>query len=249
MTTSLPATLLGRTRDRIVAELGLREVTAADGGPLMPLVGAGGPVAGQSVGTLRVWDGGGLLRMVSIALVVPPMVDSHMLFAFTRPDSAVPHFTLDSVFAGGSYAFHLDLIPRLELAANVPYARAAYAPLTETFETTRKLPGLTPAAIGPLQAALMSPWMLVSRADEVAFRAIDPAVDRYVEHWLGLVKGGVPAAALEGAIGWDTLAARDARNKAAIFDPAIDPVWANVARLVGEAASAKMREHLTRGLA
>ena len=166
-------------------------------------------------------------------------LDSHMLFAFTRPDSAVPHFTVDAVFAGGSYAFHLDLIPRVDLGANLAYLRQVYEPLTETFMGARGTTGLSPAALGPLQLALMSPWMLAYRADEAAFRAIDPFVDRYLEHWLGLLAGGVTTDVSAAA-----LAARDAANRAAIFDPTVDPVWQQVSRLIGEGTSERVRGFL-----
>ena len=40
------------------------------------------------------------------------------------------------------------------------------------------------------------------------------------------------------------IAERDRLNKAALFNTEIDPVWANVARLIGEPAAAEMREIL-----
>ena len=73
--------------------------------------------------------------MVTSTIVVPPIqLDSHMMFAFTPSDSAVPHFTLDSVRAGDHHAFHLDLIPRLDLGAHLAYMDACFTPLTPTFD-------------------------------------------------------------------------------------------------------------------
>ncbi len=43
----------------------------------------------------------------------------------------MPHFTLDSVLGQGSYAFHLDLIPRVELATHLTYVDWAHTPLTD----------------------------------------------------------------------------------------------------------------------
>lgn len=246
---SLPAALVDTTRDRIVSTLGLAEVTGPDGGPLTPLVGAGGPVAGQPVGALRVFTGAPLLQLVTIDLVVPAFgLDSHMLFAFGRPDDALPHFTVDAVFAGGSYAFHLDLLPRVDLGAHLAYVDHVFAPLTEVFEAARGTAGWTPAAIGPRQRALMSPWMLVQRADAAGFGRLPAVVGAYLDHWLGLAQRGVPDAALAG-VDRAGLALRDQRNKAAVFDPDVDVVWAQVARLVGEPAAAHARGLLRRGAA
>ena len=115
--------------------------------------------------------------MVYVGLGVPTIgLDSHMVFAFTRATSVVPHFTLDSVQGQGSYAFHLDLIPRAELATHLTYVDWAHTPLTATFEEVGARAGLSKAAIGPRQFAMMSPWMLVHRADEDAFVAIEDAV-------------------------------------------------------------------------
>ena len=61
------------------------------------------------------------------------------------------------------------------------------------------MPGLSPAHLSPRQYAIMSPWMLAKRATAEAFAAIDDLVDAYLDHWLGLVHGGIPEAALEGA--------------------------------------------------
>ena len=63
----------------------------------------------EPVGTVRLFSGGPIHKLVYIGLAVPMIgLDSHMVFAFTAPDSAVPHFTLDSVLAGPHFAFHLD---------------------------------------------------------------------------------------------------------------------------------------------
>jgi len=246
---SLPTALVDDTRDRIVTTLRLAEVAGPSGGPLVPLLGAGGPVAGQPVGALRVFTGAPLLQLVTIDLVVPAFgLDSHMLFAFGRPDRALPHFTVDAVFAGGSYAFHLDLIPRVDLGAHLAYVDQCFGPLTEVHDAAAGTPGWSPAKIGPRQRALMSPWMLVQRADEDGFRRLTPVLGAYLDHWLTLAQHGVPEAALAG-VDRAALAVRDQRNKDAIFDPDVDPVWAQVARLIGEPAAAHARGLLRRGAA
>jgi hypothetical protein len=164
-------------------------------------------------------------------------LDSHMLFAFTDTEGAVPHFTVDSVRNGPDYAFHLDLIPRLDLAVELAYMDAVFAPLTATFKAHRELPGLKPAALDPRQYAVMSPWMLVNRADAEAFTATFKAVNTYLDHWFTVLEGGVTAT---GDTTPAQRAARDAAHRAVIFNPDVDKVWKQITPLLGAANVEKM---------
>ena len=86
----------------------------------------------------------------------------------------------------------------------------------------------------------MSPWMLAYRATEDAFAQIEGSVNVYLDHWFQVVESGVSAPI---ALGGDP-AARDRLNRTAIFNPEVDPVWAQVDRLVGAETSARLRELL-----
>ncbi len=227
---SPPALLSRNTLERIVASLHLEENLGADGGPLLRLPGPGGQ---EPVGAMRVFGGASLQRMVTVSIVfAPAQLDSHMIFAFGKPPSGVPHFTLDAVAAGGSYAFHLDLIPRVDVGAHLAYVDTVLHPLTPAWEAARKIPGLSPAQLSPRQLGLMSPWMLACRADEAAFAKIDTPVQAYLDHWLQLVEQGIPEEALEGTTP-EERKRRDARNRAILFSPQVDPVWNQVAGLIG----------------
>lgn len=242
---SLPEALLQSTLNRVVEACGLVEVAGENGGPWLPLV-CQAPMYEGGIGQVRLYRGGPLFQLVSSDIVVPPIqLDSHMMFAFTPSNSAVPHFTLDSVRAGDHHAFHLDLIPRLDLGAQLAYMDACFTPLTPTFERGQAMPGLSPAQLSPRQYAIMSPWMLAKRATVEAFAAIDELVDAYLEHWLGLVADGVPAAALEG-VGAAALIERDRRNKAIIFNREVDKVWDQITPLVGEDAAQRQIDLLRR---
>lgn len=231
---SLPAQLSLGTLEKIQKRFGLTEI----GAPYMTLTS---PMSPAPVGSLRLFKGSQVTKMVYIGLAVPPIgLDSHMIFAFTAPGSHIPHFTLDSVLAGPYFAFHLDLIPRADLGANLPYLNAVFDDLTPIFEEAKKIEGLTPAQLGPKQYALMSPWMLAYRANESAFEQIQAPVNGYLEHWFKLVEQGLPAEATPGG----DYAQRDQLNRAAIFDPNVDKVWAQVERLVGAETSEKMRHIL-----
>ncbi|WP_370614839.1 hypothetical protein [Mumia sp. Pv 4-285] len=244
-TVSLPSGLCHRTWERIVAERGLLEVNGDDGGSFRTLTS---PMTPAPVGEVRVFvaadDAEPVAKLVYVGLAVEMIgLDSHMVFAFTRDGLPIPHFTLDSVQGQGSYAFHLDLIPRADLGTHLTYLDWAHDPLTETYEEVETWSGLTKAAIGPRQNAVMSPWMLVHRADADAFVSIETAVTTYLEHWFGLLDSPVPEAVLADVADTD-LPARDARNRANIFSPDVDKVWAQVARLIGDDAAEDVRVQL-----
>ncbi|MEL7207008.1 MAG: hypothetical protein AAGK32_02035, partial [Actinomycetota bacterium] len=209
-----------------------------DGGPELTLVSQMGP---DPVGSLRRFDGDATVVYVGITVDAIGL-DSHMMFAFTPPDSAVPHFTLDSVLAGPHNAFHLDLIPRVDPGANLAYLDHCFQPLTEAHDSAREIEGLELAHLSPRQWQLMSAWMLANRADDAGFAAIDPIVDTYRDHWLGLVTDGLPADVVDASA--QELAARDGQNRAAIFNQDVDPVWAQIDRLLGEDTSADIQQRL-----
>ena len=228
---SLPLQLSLGTLDKIKDRFGLTEIGS-------PKISLSSPMSPEPVGSLRLFSGDKVHKMVYIGLVVPQIgLDSHMIFAFTKPESHIPHFTLDSVMAGPHFAFHLDLIPRADLGANLAYMNAIFDNLTPIFDEAKKIEGLTAAQLGPKQYALMSPWMLAYRASESAFEQIQTPVNGYLDHWFDLVENGIPADAVPAG----DFAVRDQRNREAIFDPEVDKVWAQVSRLVGEETSDTLR--------
>jgi hypothetical protein len=220
---TLPYKLCYATVEAIVSATGLTE--AVD----QPLTS---PMQPEPVGVLRTWKGtGGVEKLVYCGISVDAIgLDSHMVFAFTPVSSVIPHFTLDSVFGQGSYAFHLDMIPRVDLGANLAHMDRVFTPLTDTFEEVQVREGLTKANISPRQRAIMSPWMCTNRATEDAFGAMADAVDVYRNHWLGLLDAGITA---DDVMPVD-LAQRDERNRAALFSREVDPVWNTIERLIGD---------------
>lgn len=236
--TSLPERLCRTTLEDIVDRVGLTE----QGSPYLTLTS---PMAPDPVGRMRVFIGNGkVAKAVYVGLVVPSIgLDSHMTFAFGAADSALPHFTLDSVHGQGSFAFHLDLIPRAELGTHVAYMDAVYDGLTETFTAVRQWDGLTPAALSPRQIAMMSPWMLVNRATEPAFAAMSGPVEQYRDHWYVLVDKGIPDDVLASLSDVD-LAARDAEHRRQLFSAEVDPVWHQVERLIGTEQMESIRQQL-----
>jgi hypothetical protein len=243
------------TVDAIVARLGLNEVLVDGDQPFRVLRSPMVPDA--PVGALRVFRREGVCDLLYVGLTVSMIgLDSHMLFAFTPPHSPVPHFTLDSVAGAAGpppapgtppgptvYAFHLDLIPKVDLGAHLGYLRHCFEPLTPLRAAAQQVAGLSPAHLSPTQYAVMSAWMLVHRADEAAFAEVPAHVAAYRDHWFDLVDNGVPDDVLDGLTAAD-LAARDTANRAIVFDPTVDPVWARVAQLIGHDESEVVRRHL-----
>ena len=237
---SLPARLFNNTLGRLLDVLDLEEQTGDEGGAYLPLISQLPMVQGE-VGNVRLFTGGPLFRVVTCSLAVEPIqLDSHMLFAFTPGSSAVPHFTLDSVKAGEHFAFHLDLIPRLDLGAHLSYMDEVFGPLTEAHGAGSAIEGLSRAHLSPRQHAIMSPWMLANRATESAFEAIEGAVEAYQRHWFELLSKGISADALDGVTPAQ-LQQRNLRNKRIIFDPEVDPVWERITGMIGEEAVAIQR--------
>ncbi len=235
---SLSQELCHKARDQIIERFAMTEI----GSPFRVVASQIPP--GGPIGEMRIWRGDSVRKLVYIGITVPMMqLDSHMMFAFTPPASAVPHFTLDSVMAGPSFAFHLDLIPRVGLGANLAYMDAAFTPLTEEYEKARKTEGLTEARLSPRQFAIMSPWMLAHRATESGYRAVEPTINFYREHWQKLVRSGLPAGAIRH-LSFERLAERDRRNRAIIFNPDVDKVWHQLLPLIGADMSSQMREVL-----
>jgi hypothetical protein len=240
---SLPRDLCVGTVEDVVAHCGLAEVAGGDG-PFLTLSAAPG-VPFEATGQMRVFRGDGVVqKVVYVGLSVEKIgLDSHMVFAFTDPASALPHFTLDSVQGQGFYAFHLDLIPRVELGTHLQYMDAVYGPLTDTFDQVRAWDGLSATNLTPRQYAVMSPWMLVSRATEEAFKGMDAPVGAYRDHWYSVVDKGVGDDVLATVADVD-LPARDAALRANLFSPEVDPVWGQVAGLIGTDASEALRAQL-----
>jgi hypothetical protein len=240
---SLPKALHEKVLKAIVERFDLVEDLAEDGGPFLPL-NSHIPMHEGSVGYMRRFTGNPMFQVVTSSIVVPALqLDSHMVFAFTPSDSAVPHFTVDSVCAGEHHAFHLDLIPRMDLGSQLAYMNEVFLPLTESWERGSAIEGLSRAHLSPRQLGIMSPWMLANRATESAFVEIGSVVDDYLNHWFGLVENGISTEALN-ELSASELIERDRRNKFAIFNADVDPVWQRIAPLVGNEAAEKQIETL-----
>ncbi len=235
---------------RVTKELGLVEEVGSDGDALLPLHAQGGPMDGQRIGEFRVFSRDDGTRLVYSRLSIQSFgMDTHQIYAFTAPDSLVPHLFLDTAISpntNGTFHFGLDLAPRVDLGACLDYVVGLYQPLTDVRSEVLAAPGVLPVpSIGPLQRALRSPWMIAAIAEPGDLKALDPAVSAYVDRWLELVDAGV-GPNIVASVDWQDADQRDRRNRAAMFSPTTNPVWFLLDRLVGADGSAAMRALLRR---
>jgi hypothetical protein len=201
------------------------------------------PVSPAPVGEVREWrDTRRAYHLVYVGLTVPMIhLDSHMIFCFSAPQSYLPHFTLDAVKSGEHYAFHIDLIPRVELATNLEYTLKVYEPLTAYRDHGLSTEGLTPAQLKPIQFTVMSPWMLAHRATAGALDCMRLTAQKYLDHWLSLTQESWSSPSFHGDL---SLEKRDFLHRSNLFNKKVDPVWSQVERLLGTATSEGIRQLL-----
>ncbi len=234
--------------ERINAALGLAEETGADGDAALPLHAVGGPLDGQRIGEFRVFTRPDGTRVVYSRLSIDDFgMDTHQVYGFTAAGSAIPHLFLDTAISPnteGTFHFGLDLAPRVDLGANLDYALAVYGPLDEPRAAALSQPGVMPVpSLGPLQWTLRSPWMAAAIVAPEDLKRLGAVVDAYVDQWLALMAGGLPADVAE-SVAWQDLPQRDRRSREAMFSPRTNPVWTLLDRLVGAETAGQMRAML-----
>lgn len=228
--------------EQLVTRAGLEEVKGEDGRSFKILTSL---LDGEECGETRIFKGKGeIAKVVYHGLWVDQIgLDSHMIFAFTTPESPVPHWTFDSVQNKPVYAFHLDLIPRVDVGAHLAYMDGVLGPLTDMFQKEKENPGLSEAVLTPRQRSIMSQWMLAYRATEEAYPGLEPTVKGYLDHWFDMLDNGLSQEILDEIKDVD-LAARDRANRSIIFNRDVDHVWNLITPLIGQDVSEVMRLNL-----
>lgn len=245
--------LVQRALAEIAAQLKLQEDTAAgmelraapeaagaQGAPALPVE------PGQPIGAVRVWRGE--CQIIYAALHIPALgMDSHQLAAFTPPESAVPHFTLDAAHHAQSdprIHFGCDLLPRADLGASLPYLQEVHAPLSGALQSALALPGIAPAPLPPLLRALHSPWQIAVFAQPGALPALAAPANAYLRHWLALCQTGL-SAQTRAHIAWQNLPHRSRQNRAALYHPQTNRLWTLLATLLGPTPTDQLRTLLS----
>ncbi|MCB9566091.1 MAG: hypothetical protein H6710_02550 [Myxococcales bacterium] len=220
----------------LALELGLVEDADPAGGARLVLCARlrGAP---EPIGEVRRYVGPGpVVEVLSVRLAVAALgLEVERLLAFAAADLPLPHLSLSLTRSQppgtpGLRTVIVDLIPRVDLAVNLGHAEAVFRPLADARAQALVAEGARELAPGPLRAAIGSPWAALLQLEGGDEGPIDGLVDAYVEHWRGLVRGGLGAPAL-AVLHAPAAAERDRRLRAALADRRVEPLIGEVERL------------------
>lgn len=130
-------------------------------------------------------------------------LELHTIIASSVPTSPVPHLTIEGVQVGPSLFLSLDLVPQVDLIADVEHTEVVYEPLSERFEAFYATAGVTVAQLRARHRLLLSPWLLSAALGPDALEPAAAQVLHWTEHWLDLLDRPLPSVDAE------TTAARD----------------------------------------
>jgi hypothetical protein len=203
----------------------------------------------SNAGYLRLWSmpdrEAKIDRLIHCRLCKPP-VDTHLLFIFGDPGSAVPHFHAQVVqFSPDACVYNADIIPRLDPVDHPEYFRAVYGPVTTAYwrATSDRQNICALASANPAVTLYLSPWGITAgrptTRDELL--RVTPSILAYLDHCLSLARMlpyPAPAAGL--------MRARDRRHLDLLHSEKTDPrAWKGVVRIVGADPAARIRDILS----
>jgi hypothetical protein len=176
-------------------------------------------------GSLSVSDGP--VRLVDARLVAPALgIDSVMQHVLMPSSSDVPHLVSDLAgLPDGRWHFHVDLLPRVDLATRTDTIRAAHEPLTPHFARAMALPDSRPIELPMRLRALSSVWMVGVVAHAHDALTLHEIHDAYAD-----VQQGRTAERSDD----DAFAARDLAHRTALFHRDTDIVWDVLIGLIGQ---------------
>ncbi len=184
---------------------------------------------GRRVGELRVYRGRGRVqKIVTCSFSVgSPTVDGQSVFVLTEPSSPVPHLVLDSTHTGPRVSFHLDLLPKRDLAVSLAYLDRCYVPLSEVRGDLDADARFSAAQLSRRLRSLLSPWNVAHTVDVADLSAAQCYVDRYVTHWASLLRSDAPEFEAAPDIAW-----RDVQHRQLLFRRGVDPFWDTLDRML-----------------
>lgn len=225
--------------ERVAARYGLQQRKT------MPLNSS---ETGEPLGESTVSIGPEIDKVVSVDLQLPDHDQPfrlHYYYAFARPTALVPHLAIEwtSIVRAGQnrVGLLLDLLPRIDLAVNLQYVDEVYGPLTAVLNEAFAIEGLEPERITPRRAICFSPWRLAVTGPIEAADALDGIVERYIDHWMSIISGGVGASVDPVANDPTKLVQHDKFHRNALFEEASDPRWDRIYRLLGPNDAAELR--------
>lgn len=203
---------------------------------------------GEPLGESTIAIGPEVDKTVSVDLQLPDHDQPSRLlsyYAFARPTALAPHVAIEwtSMVRAGQdrVGLLLDLLPRIDLAVNLQYVDEVYGPLTAVLDDAFSIDGLEPERISPRRAICFSPWRLSVTGPIEATDALDAVVERYLDHWISVISGGVDASVDPVANDPTKLVQHDKFHRNALFEEASDPRWDRIYRLLGPNEAAELR--------
>jgi hypothetical protein len=203
---------------------------------------------GEPLGESTVSIGPEVDKAVNIDLQLPDHDQPTRLlsyYAFARPTALVPHLGVEwtTIVRAGQQRVGLlvDLLPRIDLAVNLAYVDEVYGPLTPVLEDAFAIPGLEPERLSPRRAICFSPWRLSVTGPVECADSLGGIVDRYLDHWMAVISGGVGASVDPVANDPTKLVQHDKFHRNALFEEASDPRWDRIYRLLGPNEAAELR--------
>ncbi len=234
----------------LAQKLGLDEELASDASPRLVLSSCLRGEA-EAIGSLRRFvdrRGSSGVELLWLRLAVPMLgVDVERVFAFSPATSTIPHLSLARATTGapgmpGLSTFTADLLPRVDLAVNAAYAKLLYGPLERQIDAFRHRLASAAGAVevAPWRNRMASPWALRCTAGEDLRGVAGGLVEVYGRRCVELCTAG--SAALEVAgLHAPAPQIRDRRLRAGLCDPQSEPLWTELDRLCGRAATIAVR--------
>ena len=202
---------------------------------------------GEQVGAYRVLIGAELDKAIAVDIALADGEEPHrlqLLYAFSRPTTLVPHLAVEWTRLdpkSDRVGLVVDLLPRVDLSVNQRYADECYGPLTEIWNDVWTIDNVRAMFVGPRRATAFSPWRISVTAPETEVGSLAVLVDRYIDHWIAIMSGGVGANVDPVASDPAKLVQHDRYHRDGLFDEESDPRWARIYRLIGPNQGAELR--------
>ena len=223
-----PEAICTRVVSRVIEQLGRLDI-APDSPHWEALEGPKG-----NVGELRRYRGRRGVQDVVGAHLAPgvPPLDSHMVVVFTDPESPVPHLVVDSVVFGEQASFHVDLLPKADLAESPHYLAHCFAPLDALKERMEEDERLVAGKVPLAQQALLTPWSATYQVAPANLALAMEYTQAYFDHWSSLVTEPWPTQ-VEAEVSGEGAARRSRALRRRLFSRDVDPVWSMLDRAIG----------------
>jgi len=226
----------------------VERVAAAEGLRTEMVVPLTDTTTGHSVGEVATLGGMNVDKAVGVDLEIDDAEGrlwSRRFYVFARTVALIPHLSIEwsgyAVDGVDRVGVLVDLLPRIDLAVNLDYVDEVYGPMTGTFDEARGIDGVEIESVPPRRAIAMSPWRLSVSVPVDQVVALAPLVDQYVTRWLAVNSGGVGSSVDPLASDQSRLIQHDRFHRNSLFEPASDPQWARIDRVLGLDAAAELR--------